>query len=371
MGSEIAPLFPMTFFDTRTARVLLTILAFAVVLGFIYLASRPIIIFMFAVLFAYLLEPVVAYAQQRTRRSRGFAIAVVYLGLLVLLVAIGFAAGPRIVDEGRKLGTALPDMYQKLTSGNIAVQLGQQRGWSYETQLRVRDFIASHRDYVNSTAASIGGHAAQVATNLGWIVLVPILAVFFLKDKSAFSQSTQQLIDDRRERSFARAIMSDLDEMLSHFVRAQLLLAIISWIVYTIALTSMRVQYSFVLGAIGGMLEFIPVVGPLVAAILMLGVGFLTTYPHLLIVLLFLGTWRVIQDYVISPRVLGNRVEVHPLAVIFGVLAGAEIGGVVGVYLSIPIMAAIRIIWVRWRTYRAANQAPNPAAVIRPGERAA
>jgi predicted PurR-regulated permease PerM len=361
----------MTLFDTRTARVLLTILAFAAVLGFLYLASKPIIIFLFAVLFAYLLEPIVSYTQTRTRRSRGFAIAVTYLALLIILVAIGLATGPRIVDEGRKLGTALPDLYQKLTSGNIAVQLGRQRGWSYETQLRVRDFIASHSDYVNSTAASIGGHAAQIATNLGWIVLIPILAVFFLKDKSAFSKSTQQLIDDRRERTLARAIMSDLDEMLSHFVRAQLLLAIISWIVYTVALTSMRVQYSFVLGAIGGMLEFIPVVGPLVAAILILGVGFLTNYPHLVIVLLFLGTWRGIQDYIVSPRVLGNRVEVHPLAVIFGVLAGAEIGGVVGVYLSIPIMAAIRIVWVRWRTYRAADQAPNPAAVIKQAPNAA
>jgi predicted PurR-regulated permease PerM len=135
----------------------------------------------------------------------------------------------------------------------------------------------------------------------------------------------------------------------------------------------MGVQYSFVLGAIGGVLEFIPVVGPLVAAILMVGVGFLTNYSHLFLVVVFLGVWRVMQDYIISPRILGERVELHPLAAIFGVLAGAEIGGVIGVYLAIPAMAAARILWVHWQTYKeAARTSPqNPEAVIRPGERAA
>jgi predicted PurR-regulated permease PerM len=363
----------MNPFDKRTARVLLTILGFAAVLAFLYLARKPLIIFLFAMLFAYLLEPIIAKVQEWAHRSRGFAIAVIYLALLIGLVTAGFAAGPRIIDEGRKLSKALPDLYERVTSGNIAVQLGQQRGWSYETQLRIRDVIATHREYVNSTASTIGSHVGEVATNVGWIVLIPILAVFFLKDKSRFSQSIQQLIGDRRERGLFRAITSDLDQMLAHFVRAQVFVALISWIAYTIALTAMGVQYSFVLGAIGGVLEFIPVVGPLVAAILVVGVGFLTNYPHLFLVMIFLGVWRVAQDYIISPRILGERVELHPLAAIFGVLAGAEIGGVVGVYLAIPFMAALRILWVHWQTYQeAALTSPQaPEAVIRPGERTA
>jgi predicted PurR-regulated permease PerM len=363
----------MNPFDKRTARVLLTILGFAAVLAFLYLARKPLIIFLFAMLFAYLLEPIIGKVQQWAHRSRGFAIAVIYLALLIGLVTGGLAAGPRIVDEARKLSQAMPELYEKVTSGNIAVQLGRQRGWSYETQLRIRDFIASHREYVNSTASSIGSHAGDIVTNLGWIVLIPILAVFFLKDKSRFSQSAQRLIDDRQERSLFRAITSDLDQMLAHFVRAQVFVAVISWVAYTIALTVMGVQYSFVLGAIGGVLEFIPVVGPLVAAILMVGVGFLTNYSHLFLVVVFLGVWRVMQDYIISPRILGERVELHPLAAIFGVLAGAEIGGVIGVYLAIPAMAAARILWVHWQTYKeAARTSPqNPEAVIRPGERAA
>jgi len=70
-----------------------------------------------------------------------------------------------------------------------------------------------------------------------------------------------------------------------------------------------------------------------------------------LILLIFLGVWRMVQDYVISPRIMGRSMELHPLAAIFGVLAGGEIAGVLGIYLSIPIMASLRIVWRRWRLY--------------------
>jgi predicted PurR-regulated permease PerM len=74
-------------------------------------------------------------------------------------------------------------------------------------------------------------------------------------------------------------------------------------------------------------------------------------YSHWLGLIVFLIGWRLIQDYVVSPRVLGKSMELHPLAAIFGVLAGGEIAGVLGVYLSIPVMASLRIVWRRWRMY--------------------
>ena len=98
-------------------------------------------------------------------------------------------------------------------------------------------------------------------------------------------------------------------------------------------------------------MEFIPVVGPLVAALLIIGVALLMSYPHWLVLLVFLGGWRMVQDYVISPRIMGRSMELHPLAAIFGVLAGGEIAGVLGIYLSIPVMASLRIVWRRWRLY--------------------
>ena len=126
-----------------------------------------------------------------------------------------------------------------------------------------------------------------------------------------------------------------------------------------------------VLGVVGGALEFIPVVGPLVAAIVIAFIALLTAYKHLLVLLIFLGAWRLVQDYVNAPRIMGRQTELHPLAALFGVLAGAEIAGVVGVYLSIPIMASLRIVWRHWRTYvdNAGVQVVSAGQTVPPGPR--
>ncbi len=340
----------MAFIDTRTARVLLTVLVFAVALGFIYFARHTLVAFLFAVFFAYLIDPLVSAVQGRLR-GRGRAIAVIYALLVVVIAIFFFFVGPKIARESQRLVESLPGLVQKVSTGQIAVQIGSERGWSYETQQKVEHFLATHRSDVTRYAARAGSRIAGVAQNVWWLLLIPILAIFFLKDGRAFSDNLLSLISTRPQREFAQGVVSDLNEMLAHFIRAQLTLAALSLVVYAGVLALLRVPYAAVLGTLGGMLEFIPVVGPLIAAVMILGISFLYSYPHLLVLLGFLAAWRVIQDYAVSPRIMGKRMELHPLAAIFGVLAGGELAGVIGVYLSIPIMASLRIVWRRWRIY--------------------
>jgi predicted PurR-regulated permease PerM len=193
--------------------------------------------------------------------------------------------------------------------------------------------------------------AAVVAKGAWLILLVPVLAIFFLKDGGTFSHVALEIVQSRPQREFLQAVLADLNQMLAHFIRAQLTLAAFSLVVYTGFLAAVRVPYSLVLGTAGGVMEFIPVVGPLVAALLILSVAVLMSYQHWVVLLIFLVSWRLVQDYVISPRVMGTSMELHPLAAIFGVMAGGEIAGVLGVYLSIPVMASLRIVWRRWRIY--------------------
>jgi predicted PurR-regulated permease PerM len=122
-------------------------------------------------------------------------------------------------------------------------------------------------------------------------------------------------------------------------------------VAYSVFLGAMKVQYALVLGTMGGLLEFVPLVGPLTAAVIIIGVALLMSYPHWLVLIIFLGIWRVIQDYVFSPRIMGQSMELHPLAAIFGVMAGGEVAGILGIYLSIPVMASLRIVFRRWRLY--------------------
>jgi len=344
----------MSFFDRRTASVLNTIVLFALVAGLIYGARRILVVFLFAVLFAYLLEPLVSLVQRRSSLSRGsrsFAILQVYLILLLIIIGVLWGIGPRVADDGRKLTAALPGLLDQMSSGKIVMQLGGKHGWSLDTQTRLQQFFAAHRGGIIAWASDFGSRAAMLLTNTVWLIVIPILAIFFLRDARGFADSVIQIAERSQQRLFLSRIVEDLNLMLAGYIRAQIILAGLSLVVYSVVLLLLRVPYAIILGLLGGAMEFIPVAGPLVAALVIFGVAFLTGYHHLVLIALFLALWRLVQDYVNSPRIMGDKLELHPLAALFAILAGAEIAGVIGVYLSIPIMAALRILWRRWQKY--------------------
>ncbi|HXY15882.1 MAG TPA: AI-2E family transporter [Terriglobales bacterium] len=340
----------MALIDARAARVLATALLFALGLGFFYVARHTLFAFLFAVFFAYLVEPAVSGLEKWTR-SRAMAISIIYLLLAALLATFFFFVGPRIAHEAQRLTQALPKMLDQISSGNIAVTIGVEHGWSLPTIHTAQGFLVSHREDLLKIAQSVGIHIADIAKNSWLLIVIPILAVFFLKDGAYFAESAASLVHTKPQREFLDGVRSDLNQMLAHFIRAQLTLALFSFAVYGAFMALIKVPYALMLASAGGFMEFIPVVGPLLAAALILLVALLTSFPHWIALLVFLGIWRLVQDYVISPRVMGRSMELHPLAALFGVLAGGEIAGVLGVYLSIPVMASLRIVWRRWRTY--------------------
>jgi predicted PurR-regulated permease PerM len=340
----------MPLIDVRTVRVLITVLLFAMVLGFFYIAYHTLVAFLFAVFFAYLVAPAVSWLEKWTR-SRGIAIAIIYLLLIGLLVTFFFFVGPQIGHEAQRLSGALPALLERVGSGQIAEQIGAQRGWSHTTRDQLGALLAGHRGELLGIAQGVGLRLAAVAKESWLLVVVPILAAFFLKDGRAFNDTLLSFVHTKPQREFLQGVLDDLNQMLAHFIRAQLTLAALSLIVYTAFMGIARVPYALVLGTAGGIMEFIPVVGPLVAAVVILGVSLLLSYSHWVVLVIFLGAWRIAQDYAISPRIMGRSMELHPLAALFGVLAGGEIAGVLGIYLSIPVMASLRIVWRRWRLY--------------------
>ena len=347
----------MTILDSRTSRVLITAFLFAVGFGFVYAARRTLIIFLFAIFFAYLINPAVLRLEKLVR-GRGRAIAVIYLLLIISLALFGFLVGPRIARQATRLGDALPGLMDKASTGQISGKIGQlaaeiayKRGWSTATQDGIENFLKNHREDLSRVAQHIGVRAAESLKELWVLFLVPILAIFFLRDGSSFNAVLLAMVQSRTQREFLQDVLRDVNQMLAQFIRAQLTLAALSFLAYSSVLGVLRVPYALMLGTAGGAMEFVPVVGPLVAGAAMISVAILAGYPHWPLVLLFLILWRLVQDYVISPRIMGSSVELHPLAALFGILAGGEIAGVLGVYLSIPVMASLRIVWRRWRIY--------------------
>lgn len=342
----------MKLLDKKTGQALFTALVFALTLMFVYAAWRIILAFLFAIFFAYLFEAPVERLQKVLRGSRTAAITVVYAVFIAGLVLVSALAGPPVVQEAQTLMQKAPQLAAQISEGDITRQVGAQHGWSVETQERIQNFLMNHRGEIINGIQSLVLRAARTLQGVWWLLLVPILAIFFLKDGRKFGDVIVNSVEDSRNRQIVSATILQMNSMLGDFLRAQVLLSALAIVVITLVAWAMRIPYAIAVGPAAGALEFIPVVGPILGGLLVWGVAFLTGYTHLFWLFLFLLLWRVMQDYVNSPRILGDKLKLHPLWVLFGVLAGGEVAGVIGVFLSIPVLATLRILWHTWQLYR-------------------
>jgi predicted PurR-regulated permease PerM len=326
--------------------VLLTIFFFAVVCATLYAARFVLLIFVFAILFAYLIDPVVEFLQRHAlffKNLRRPAVVEVYLMFLLLTAFAGHAFAPRLISLNGKIVGTLADMIEDLSTGDIATKFGQKYGWSKDQERVLKVFLARHREDIDNFSRGV----EKLTSNaLMVIVVVPILAIFFLRDGEHMADAFIQIISTEENHRAIRGIAKDLNAMLKRYIRAKVTLGGCSFTFYSAAMLSLQFPHAIVLGFLGGVLEFIPVAGWMTSAAAIIGAGILTQ-AHWTWMAVLLGVWRIVMDYFISPRVVGQNLEIHPLMVIFGMMVGGEIGGIVGIYLSIPLMVVIRVIWRR------------------------
>jgi predicted PurR-regulated permease PerM len=332
--------------DVRTARVVWTILVIAGGIALAYALRTPILLFVFALFFAYLIFPLVAFFERRlpVRAARPLAIGIVYVILLLAIVGVGMSVGPRLTDEVTLLAHKAPDMAQQVASGRIVGNILLRRGWDAARVQEAENALRAHAGQI------IGYVQGAVTTTLQWlagawvVVLVPVFAFFIVKDAEQARVAVEGLIDDPRRRDFWREIMADLNTLLARYVRALIVLSFLTFVAWSIVLFLAGVPYPVGLAAIAGVLELLPVIGPVVAGATAFVVALFSGYPHPWIVLVFFLVWRGIQDYVTSPYVMGRGIEIHPALVMFGVISGGEVAGPAGAFLSVPIIAALRVI---------------------------
>jgi len=337
----------MGFPERRTADILLTILLFALVCAAVYSARRIILIFVFAVLFAYLIDPVVKFLQRHSlffRSLRGPAVVEVYLAFVILIAALGYELAPGLARNAVKLVDEVPVLLDGLSTGDIAADLGGKYGWSEQQEFRFKAFLARHREDIQGLVRGMDRYLSSVAQVLGWLVLIPVLAIFFLRDGDHIADLLIQMFFSRDRRPRIRAVADELHVMLTRFIRAQVLLCSLSFVFYIAALLLLRFPHAIALAGLGGLLEFIPAVGWMSTLAAITSVG-IVSHSHWIWMAALLAIWRLVQDYFFSPRIMGRELEIHPLAAIFAVLVGGEIGGIVGIYLAVPLMASMAVIW--------------------------
>ncbi len=347
--------------DPKTARILCTALLFALGLTFLYAARETLTLFLFAILFAYFVAPLVSWLE-KPLRGRMQAIGAVYLILIALLAGLGFLVGPKIAEEGNALATSLPSLLDQAGSGELVSEVARKHGWSGVRQAQIQTFLIAHKDDILSYGRAIGQKLAEPAQHVWWLILIPILSIFFLNDGRSIGENLAAMGSAPEERKTLRGIVSDVNVMIGSYIRAQLILSSLTMIVYMVVLSILHLKYSFILGPLAGVFEFIPVVGPAVAAIIVFVIAVLTSYPHLIWLVVFLGIWRLLQDYLNAPRIMGKSLEISALVQILAVLAGGEIGGVVGALISVPAVATLRIVWRRLTSEKGADAPIAPTA---------
>jgi len=154
------------------------------------------------------------------------------------------------------------------------------------------------------------------------------------------------LVEPGPRRALLDDVLADLHLLLAHYMRALLMLSAIGFASYSVFLSVLGVRYSILLGVLAGALEFIPTIGPLAAAAIVILIGGAFS-GHLLPILIFIVVFRMFQDYLVCPHVMRHGVQLHPLLVLFGVFAGAELAGVAGTFLSVPVLALVRVLYLR------------------------
>jgi predicted PurR-regulated permease PerM len=340
-----------------------------------YALTSVLLVVVLAVFFAYLIAPLVEFVRRPFRLKgqervmpRGLAISVVYLAIFGSLFVGAWALLPSLGSQVAALREQTPGYLtsarQRANKLNeIYAQMNLPPSVREAANKAVANSIEDVGNYVKGEGF-IG--ALSVLASLPWLILIPILAFFFLKDADTFRRSALMMLPQGRIRWRGDEFFQDINSTLAAYIRAQLIACLIIGSVCTLGFAVIGVRYALVLGVTAGLLEFIPLLGPLLVAVIAATVAGFDSGAKLAAVILFLGALRIVQDYVLYPRIIGSGIHLHPLAVILAILAGHEIAGVAGIFLAIPVIAVLTVTYRHWLEHR--GSAGLVAELLRPAE---
>jgi predicted PurR-regulated permease PerM len=341
-------------------RFIFIILSVATGLVLLYKLRGLILLLVLAIFFAYLIAPLVNYLSKPfSRRDRKHvlprtaAIVIVYLSLFGLLAGSIYLLLPMLSQQLTDIIYQAPQYLASLqakVAGLKSIYQTYQIPPSLQsafnnTVMRINEGVG---DYLRNALTEV----MRLLVYLPWLILVPILAFFFLKDADSFWRAMVSSLPQGPMRWKGADFLRDLSTTLATYVRAQLIACLLVGVVCSIGFSIIGVPFALVLGIAAGLMEFIPVVGPLIIAVLTTSITMFNSSHQALAVFLFLAILRIAQDYFIYPHIIGKSIDIKPLAIILAVLCGAELGGFIGVFLSVPVIAILAVCYRHWLEYR-------------------
>ena len=331
---------------------------FVLMLWFLAPVMAPFIV---AAVLAYALTPLVDYldASVKGRVPRVLAVLVVELLFLVLALGLVLLVVPILVKELPQLRDQLPPLLDKLNTlvQPLLIKLGIKLSLDLPS---IKAFVttylnANFEDALGSVLASVklGGSAALAV--VGNVVLIPVVLFYLLMDWERLMRNLRELIPPRL-RQFSDNFLQEADQVLGEYLRGQLIVMGVLAIYYSLGLGLFGLDLALPIGAFTGLAVFVPYLGFGLGLVLALLAGFLEFSANggatqaVLMVAVVYGFGQLLESFFLTPRLVGERIGLHPLAVIFALLAFGQLFGFVGILVALPVSAVLLVAVRRVRT---------------------
>ena len=316
-------------------------------------ALLPIII---SVIVAEVLFPIVSFIERHLpgrerypRAARIFSIAVIYVAFLAIVVALIILTIPPIVQEARDFVETVPQIYEdvKATIEELSEEYNQQV--PDEIKAQVEEWAQSLGGALGSAALSIGTRTlstlAGTVSLLFGLAIVPFLLFYLLKDKEELLDGMYSILPQNVSRH-THNVLSLIHGVIGSYVRAQVISAAIVGGFVFLGLWALDIKFALTLGLLAGLLGLIPIIGAFIGAAPALLVALATDPSKLIWVVLLFIVVQFIESNIISPRIQGSAVRLHPIFIMGTLVVASSIGGLWGVLIGVPVVAASRDVFV-------------------------
>ena len=302
-----------------------------------------------AVILAYILNPLVKFIQTRTRLSRGWAVSILYLILIVLLSVVLVIFVPILVQEVGEINVDIQEVADGISQ--FFARPLVLFNYSFDTRSVYEEISGTLQDVVSSLVGHSLDILLGVAESFIWLFFILFISFYLLKDADKLGKWLGDLVPpDYREE--AHLLYQEIDGVWNAFFRAQILQCLLVGGIVGVSMAALGLRSAVIIGLIGGIVEVIPRFGHTVTATV--GVLFayfegssylpISNFWFAVIVLVFFLVFNEIDTAYILPNLVGRRLRLPPMVVLMGVIAGASLGGVLGILLAAPTLSTLRVL---------------------------
>lgn len=324
------------------------VLFLVVIGGLIYLLDAVLMPFIAGMILAYLADPL-ANRFQRWGMNRPFAVSSVFLVLLFVLVVSLLILIPLLVQQLKQLGEAIPGIFNWVEN-TLAPQVQEWTGYDLTAELtNARETLVENwRDaggYLAQALGQIGRSGMAFVSWITYVALIPVVTFYLLLDWNRLLSNIANLVP-RQWADDTFRLARRCDEVLSSFLRGQLLVMLCLGVIYAVGLTLMGLNFGLLIGFVSGLVSIVPFLGFIVGLVIALVVALFqyATWWAVLGVVLVFSIGQMAESVILQPKLLGDKIGLHPVAVIFAVLAGGNLFGLTGVLLALPVAAVILVL---------------------------